>query len=67
MYNICNIPAVWEVQPNGFSGFHLKMFAKVWFVHYSQAYASYINSAKENTAIYFMIQYIAVVALCMWL
>lgn len=41
------------------------MFAKVWFVPYLQAYASYINSAKENTAIYFMIQYIAVGALCM--
>lgn len=43
------------------------MFATVWFVQYSQAYASYINSAKENTAIFFMIQYIAVEALCMWL
>lgn len=67
MYNICNIPAVWEVQPIGFSAFHLKMFATVWFVHYLQAYASYTNSAKENTAIYFMIHYIAVGALCMWL
>ena len=36
------------------------MFAIVWFVQYLQAYASYPNVVKEKTAIYCMIQYIAV-------